>query len=594
MVRWAAAIKVFILLLPCIVSVANVLTPGVEQGPDGAYVDCPCAYPNFNNFTTTRPQDWGSSCRAWHIDTPECNNGAPAWCRSKWCYVVADNCTRNSTPSSLFNGFSKSYTTCGNVGMLEPYPDMNKILPIYAGDLSPLAYTRASLNPPEDSSPSLRTMVQFAYHVLAEARIYPHLLKYRSLSNATLLRYSSWYTGCVHDMALGNLHMCIGDWYFTPERSRFGVSFIAVYTEDIRLIVPYNFDPGDSWMDLMRIPLAPFSLELWALLLGTIFISGLVLAVLEGGHPESESFRASWSRLLANSFMVSFMSLSAGSVTFQPRTPGGRLFTLGLACFLTIAVAFFTANTAAFFITDDVKFPILSMKQALSRELRICYSSALRDGIVNRYPAMKNLGVPCDSTDNPRSVMLTLHDGDCDAAMDPEEKLRQYWAVGELCEFTAVGDPLVQHTTGFYVVSSLYHALAHATATKMSDRTWAAVSEGLMSESICPSHNLEEGPTVLQPKHMLLNCCILFFCGAAALIIHTVPSIVTQREHSTEQLPAQLTNRSPPSISPSVCLEDLNEGPDGKQEGDSQQSQSPVFFHMAPADDGGSHSTGYF
>jgi len=525
MVCWVAVTEVCIFFLAHIVSAAKLLAPGVEQGQDGAYVDCPCAHPNFNNVTTTLPQDWGSWCQAWNIDDRECKDNEVEWCGSRWCYVVADNCTRSNTPSTnLFDGFSWSYTTCGNLDTYtEIYLDVNKILPIYAGDLSPVAHTRASLNPPQDSEASLRAMEQFAYHVLMEARIYPHLLSYRALSNETLQRYPSWYTGCVYDIALGNLDMCIGDWYFTPVRARFGVSFIAVYTEDIKLIVHANYDAHDAVWDMMQIPLAPFSPRLWALLVGTVFISGLVLAILEGGHEDSDFARASWPRRLANAFTLTFMSFTAGSATFQPRTPGGKLFTLGITCYMTIALAFFTANTAAFFITEQRTVSISSIHQAESQGLRICYTSALHDNIVNQFPAMKTLGVKCDSTDNPRPVMVTLQDGNCDAAISVESKLRQHWALGELCEFTSVGNPLVQHTTGFYVVGSLYPALAHAAATKMSDRTWAAVSEGLVSQSICPWHTSEEIAMVLQPAHMLLNCCILGLCGTAALIMHTVP-----------------------------------------------------------------------
>ena len=57
--------------------------------------------------TKGRPGDFGAYCKAWDVDTPNCQKGEvnaeKEWCVNEWCYVSADNdCDPAAYPTDEF------------------------------------------------------------------------------------------------------------------------------------------------------------------------------------------------------------------------------------------------------------------------------------------------------------------------------------------------------------------------------------------------------------------------------------------------------------------------------------------------------------
>jgi len=220
---------------------------------------------------------------------------------------------------------------------------------------------------------------------------------------------------------------------------------------------------------------------------------------------------------------VTFTSFLSLGLTFEPKSVGGRIYTAGLAFFLTVTGAAFTANTASFLLTEamDDKGP-QSLQDALDLGYRVCYTSSIFSGLVAQYPALSNMGVDCDSQENPVSTAGTLLAGKCDCALDTDVMFQWSWANGDLCEYKIVGDSLVQFLTGMYVSEKIHRWFSVGTAHKINDRTWSVIDSSMQS-SACPdassSTGDEQGANVLTPSHMIGNLGILAVCGIIALVL---------------------------------------------------------------------------
>merc|ERR1712224_710392 len=106
--------------------------------------------------------------------------------------------------------------------------------------------TRAQSHP--QSGAKLRDIfLEFANETLVRTGVAPQSIRYRNkLSNASRRKFGSTYTGCVHDISLGNLDLCLGDFWDTLERRSFGsASFIEVESQNMYLF-GRKWDDGDE------------------------------------------------------------------------------------------------------------------------------------------------------------------------------------------------------------------------------------------------------------------------------------------------------------------------------------------------------------
>jgi hypothetical protein len=291
-----------------------------------------------------------------------------------------------------------------------------------------------------------------------------------------------------------------------------GVPFIPVYSEDVKLVV--RALPAESFWGLVWKPFAPFSLSLWGTLLGTLGFSTLFIAYIERRSMEREGLRGT----LAEASHITWFSFASMGMTLQPQSAGGRVFSIGLAFFLTVTGAAFTANTASFMVTQAGVEAPQNLQDVLDQGVRVCYPAGLSGNLGSAYPSLLTTGVACATHENPLPPVETLSAGGCEAALEVEVEMFGKWGKGELCEFHTVGDTLVQFMTGFYASEELYKWLSPAALNKIHDGTWAAL-DAQMKVSACAVDDSENemGPSVLTPEHMIGNMCILAVCSIVAL-----------------------------------------------------------------------------
>lgn len=184
---------------------------------------------NRNGPTTScLPPDYGASrCSTWDmLLSPECVNaqgevpdsGQPDWCQSSWCYVDPANCARPFSTSSMSwptvtglpeDGLAYSYETCGNVDSYSASKHYESLSGMhlkvsYPGDSS-TGYTLFTNEGRKDGA-----FVKFMQDIAADAGF---TWEVHNVSEASKSRFSSSYTACVHEVALGETDLCIGNFW---------------------------------------------------------------------------------------------------------------------------------------------------------------------------------------------------------------------------------------------------------------------------------------------------------------------------------------------------------------------------------------------
>jgi len=523
------------------------LAPGVEVGADGAYVDCPCV-DHVNDpawaavfsphivqnqgktelaiLGTTVRRDYGSArCAVWDaIDSiGTCTDGVShRSCKAAWCYVNGSQCHRkDATISSAVEGVAWSYFTCGDVGFFSNDTNVSALSPVYAGDLTNRgAPTRAVPAPPPDMPSNRRVSVMFAYAVAGRLGLEPGILQYRALSDASLRNYaSSSYTACVHDINIGNLDLCLGDWWFTSARSLMAVEFIPVFVEDMMLLVPrVDHEEHLTVWDHVSRTFAPFSWGLWGVILGTLCVAALVMAVVEGDGRCSRGGRCN-PAVITTPFHQMALSFASFSTMLDPATPAGKVLGLGTAFFLTFVGACFTANTAQFLLVEARKAKQVDDLQGfLDEGGKVCFQAPMLPILLEIDGRVAHLGVAVDG-----DPLERLLGGDCGGAIASQYRVRDYWADQRACEYELVGAALHSYLVGFYASAELGASVRHAVSVAMADGTWASVSGGLAAKSstCAPTETAaSKTPRQLHSGHMLGNNLVLGACCLVALVMH--------------------------------------------------------------------------
>ena len=167
------------------------------------------------------PKEYGASCQNWDglYRAKQCaGNGYDkegSYCSSKWCFVDPLNCKILYQQSTLVvdvnamdNVVYASYETCGNINAynIDRYSTvfLNQTLTIaFPGDSSALYDLFTNSEGEKDGS-----SVRFFEDVQS---FYNYNVDVVEISNISRQKYSSSYSACVHDVALGLVDLCVGE-----------------------------------------------------------------------------------------------------------------------------------------------------------------------------------------------------------------------------------------------------------------------------------------------------------------------------------------------------------------------------------------------
>lgn len=158
---------------------------------------------------------------------PEClvaDDAQPGWCLSKWCYVDTANCARPNWPADTVwataspaaaAGLDRSqlfvsYETCGFVNDYDDSRHKDTLLGqtyrvSFPGD-SGSGYTLLT----KDDGSKDGSVVQFMKDLKEETGFDWTI---HEVTDTSRSRYSSSFTACVHEVALGETDLCIGNFW---------------------------------------------------------------------------------------------------------------------------------------------------------------------------------------------------------------------------------------------------------------------------------------------------------------------------------------------------------------------------------------------
>jgi hypothetical protein len=175
------------------------------------------------------PSNYGiASCVPWDKNMPTiCKSqgivgGEPDHCDKPWCYVDPANCDRPNRAGSIFTNQTYSYETCGYKDTFADERSTNKERAFATSQLEGITL-RVTF--PGDWLWSLTTEEngdRGGVYPSVMARIFREysvnwVVKPISNSSKAFSPNSS-YTACVHDVAIGETDMCIGEFWTNNER----------------------------------------------------------------------------------------------------------------------------------------------------------------------------------------------------------------------------------------------------------------------------------------------------------------------------------------------------------------------------------------
>ena len=117
----------------------------------------------------------------------------------------------------------------------------------------------------------------------------------------SLARYDSIYTACVHDVAIGNLDLCVSDMWVLPDRAIMA-QFLPALRHDHFYLVVRKIARQVTLYDRLTTPFSPFTMEGWMTVLAyltsvSMFLWLALLCKMQGQYDEFLEEKVEWANL---------------------------------------------------------------------------------------------------------------------------------------------------------------------------------------------------------------------------------------------------------------------------------------------------------
>ena len=229
------------------------------------------------------------------------------------------------------------------------------------------------------------------------------------VGNWSRARYSSSYTACVHEVALGLTDMCIGNFWMTAERMTLASFSPALYNDEFKLLV--KEDKTIDYIEMIKKPALPFTGNAWFYIFLLVLYSSMAMFVIEKGEMGDQSDdgpsladniakilgvdreRHRVLNFLEHGIASMVKAAYLGIVSFtsmEPRTETtnfpGRIVTLGFGSFLFIVGSVYTGATAAALVANVGGNDVESLDDVLVSGQKLCIRRAMSSSFLLRYP----------------------------------------------------------------------------------------------------------------------------------------------------------------------------------------------------------------
>jgi len=453
------------------------------QGTNGA-ATCPCLttssgiYQQVRTNMTARgfPADYGfGGCGDWDqgLAAPgiDCDDGAanPGYCSSHWCYVDTALCaadfdacralglffndpghpscrSRPAHPSLVLpgSGLFYSYETCGyrdDYDIDNLFESMRGTLLLGAAPNDPpyvSVETVQDTNDPNGAPVVAYSGVEFSFvqkvleHLTCPTcalKVPPTLRMVDGwASEASRSRFSSSYTACVNDVAVGLYDICIGDFWVTTERMLMTLFLPSIRSDQFYLVV-FAENTQINLQTLLQNPFLPFSGEAWGIIFGIIVFLTVSMAILDYSPEDDEEevvkqpfYR--WLKRVWWSFFYAWCSVFSGKSSFRAKSLSSQVASMFFQTFVLVVVASYKAKLASLLILSSIGAGVDSIDGAILKGYTICIPSAIETTVRLNYPNADFFPFSGSSADFARH----MHSGKCDAAVIHSKRILQMQA----------------------------------------------------------------------------------------------------------------------------------------------------------------------
>jgi hypothetical protein len=227
----------------------------------------------------------------------------------------------------------------------------------------------------------------------------------------------SSFTACVMDVAVGNIDLCIGNFWMTVERLAMGVDFVQPFGhDDFYVFAPIVEDSNvvDSFGEMLQRPWMPFSSSLWCCFFAFIVFASFVTFltdtvfdvgdIFEPGREDGDFQNPTKIGRYFRALQLNVLGYVTCGPQNNPSSVPGRLAAIGFGWFLLILMSSYTANLASILVAKTGGGnSITSIGDAITKKARICtvapillelqvlYPSALLKSYVDAPTVIKTL-----------------------------------------------------------------------------------------------------------------------------------------------------------------------------------------------------------
>ena len=112
----------------------------------------------------------------------------------------------------------------------------------------------------------------------------------KHITAASRARFNtSSFTACVHDVALNETDICIGNFWMTPQRLHMAAFTQTIYDDSFSLVARARGSEDPTWDYYFAKPLKPFSMGAWAGIIGCVMYMSTAMIVIESNSAQEES-----------------------------------------------------------------------------------------------------------------------------------------------------------------------------------------------------------------------------------------------------------------------------------------------------------------
>eukprot|EP00547_Thalassionema_nitzschioides_P011430 CAMPEP_0194258138 /NCGR_PEP_ID=MMETSP0158-20130606/40688_1 /TAXON_ID=33649 /ORGANISM="Thalassionema nitzschioides, Strain L26-B" /LENGTH=658 /DNA_ID=CAMNT_0038997441 /DNA_START=110 /DNA_END=2086 /DNA_ORIENTATION=- len=336
---------------------------------------------------------------------------------------------------------------------------------------------------------------------------------------------SSKFDFCVYATSLGYLDFCVGSYTISTKRSSVTTMF---ETESDPVYLFVHDSANDGWEEFsynFRLIGQPFSYGAWLLIFFfTLPVMGMLMVFHEYDHPgtafpknevtfvddcdnkekpvEIESRKIPLYKHLLSSIYMAFLSFNEGAYSQGVVSISGKIHLIGLAAFVMLILAVYTANLAAILTQDANTSGIDSIKSAVRRGYNVCAERKIAQIVMEAYDVDGSVFVPdpedgkpgfncgtCKSRQRVFDFMNHTHtDGSlyCNVAISKLEDLEALQSEKLHCNKTKVGDAIHFALEGIPIYSGRADALVSIFQDLKAKGFMTKSLKAAAPESICP------------------------------------------------------------------------------------------------------------